>query len=120
MIAAPPQEAPLLKQGRGMNRKRFMQEMSVSQFKARLSQTMQQVHAAGEPVRLLRYGKPFVEVYPAATESPKSGKLGHTLVHMDDIVSPLGDDDWEAARQGRQSLRILLTASTMAAFRRTQ
>ncbi len=75
-----------------------MKEIPVSQFKAHALETMRQVNASEEPVLVLRHGKPLVEIHPAAMESPKPGKLAHTLVHMGDIVSPLGADDWEAAQ----------------------
>ena len=75
-----------------------MKKMAISEFKA------QALHVSGEVARtkvsvvVTKRGKPIAEVVPYrdTREKPVAGLLSGTIVHEGDIVSPLGEDDWNA------------------------
>ena len=76
-----------------------MKSMAVSQFKAHALRVLDEIARSGESVLITKRGKPLARVVPPTEEGKgKPGKLAHTLVFEDDIVSPLGADMWEAAR----------------------
>lgn len=74
-----------------------MKSMAVSQFKARALRVLDEIARSGESMLITKRGKPLARVVPFADRS-KPGKLAHTLVFEEDIVSPLGEELWEAAR----------------------
>jgi prevent-host-death family protein len=75
-----------------------MNEMAVSEFKARALEVMSQIAESGEPVTITKWGKPLVQVIPASSSGgPVAGRLRGTVLEEGDIVSPLGADDWESA-----------------------
>lgn len=76
-----------------------MKSMAVSQFKAHALRVLDEIARSGESVLITKRGKPLARVVPFAEEDrSKPGKLARTLVFEDDIVSPLGEEMWEAAR----------------------
>ena len=76
-----------------------MKSMAISEFKARALRILDEVARSGESVLITRRGKPLARVVPFdEKEKNKPGKLAGTLVFEDDIVSPLGEDMWEACR----------------------
>lgn len=77
-----------------------MKAMSISEFKAKALKVVGDVAASKEPVIVVKRGKPIAEVIPyrRATHKPVPGRLAHTLLFEKDIVSPLGDEMWEASR----------------------
>jgi len=77
-----------------------MKMMPVSEFKAHALATMDEVASTKESVVVTKRGKPLVRVIPfdGLPKAHLPGKLAHTLVFEKDIVSPLGEEDWEACR----------------------
>ena len=76
-----------------------MKSMAISEFKARALRILDEVARSGESVLITRRGKPLAQVVPFdQKEKNEPGKLADTLVFEDDIVSPLGEDMWEASR----------------------
>lgn len=76
-----------------------MKSMAVSQFKAHALRVLDEIARSGESVLITKRGKPLARVVPStAADKGTPGKLAHTLVFEGDIVSPLGEEMWEAAR----------------------
>ena len=75
-----------------------MRTIAISEFKARASRILDEIAETGEPVILTKRGKPIAEVILFIEEAPVMGKLAHTFVFEEDIVSPLGPEMWEACR----------------------
>ncbi|HPD16540.1 MAG TPA: type II toxin-antitoxin system Phd/YefM family antitoxin [Planctomycetota bacterium] len=77
-----------------------MKTIAASQFKAHALATIAEVAATRESVIVTKRGKPLVRVSPVEEPSQDHapGKLAHTLIFEGDIVSPLGDEDWDACR----------------------
>ncbi len=75
-----------------------MKQMSVSQFKAHALETFREIDASHEPVLVTRRGKPLAEIRPVQKSVSLPGTLADTLIHVDDLVAPVGEEAWEAAR----------------------
>ncbi len=79
-----------------------MQEIAISEFKAKCLAVLEQVRATKKPIRITRFGKPVAEVVPpTAVEDRKSwiGSMKDTMKITGDIVSPANDEDeWEVLR----------------------
>ena len=78
-----------------------MQKINASDFKARCLAILDQVHATGEPVVILKRGKPVAELGPT-TEARKRYpqlELEGTVTVLDDIVGPaVPENHWESNR----------------------
>ena len=76
-----------------------MEEMSVTLFKNQALKLLDEVAKTGRELILTRHGKPLAHVKPVPrTEKITLGKLKGAMALKDDIVSPLGDEDWDACR----------------------
>ena len=76
-----------------------MKTMAVSEFKARALRTLDDVASSREDVLITKRGRPLARVVPVDdSEKVQPGRLAAALVFEEDIVSPLGDESWEAAR----------------------
>jgi prevent-host-death family protein len=79
-----------------------MQEVAISEFKAKCLALLEQVRVTKRPLRVTRYGKPVAEVIPASQAvEPKDwmGSLADTTEILGDIISPVIEEtDWEALR----------------------
>ena len=79
-----------------------METINATDFKARCLALLDRVAATGEPVVILKRGKPVAELGPltrSGTAHPQV-ELRSTVVEMDDIVAPaVPADDWESARR---------------------
>jgi len=82
--------------------RKTMQEVAISEFKAKCLGILEQVRKTKQPIRITRYGKPVAEVVPAAPAAKKRNWLGSMAGKMEivgDIVSPVIDlNDIEAWR----------------------
>jgi prevent-host-death family protein len=78
-----------------------MQEIAISEFKAKCLSILDEVNKTKKPIRILKRGKPLAEVVPP-TPAPKRRKLGALAGQgaiLGDIVSPIIDlNDIEAYR----------------------
>lgn len=78
-----------------------MQEIAISEFKAKCLSLLDEVNKTKKPIRILRRGKPVAEIVPP-TPAPKRRKLGRmagTVKILGDIVSPVIDwNEFEAYR----------------------
>ena len=75
-----------------------MRTLAITDFKAHALQVLGQVAETREPVLVTKRGKPLAEVIPFSPDTPCSGKLADALVFEKDIVTPLGEDMWDACR----------------------
>ena len=75
-----------------------MKTMPISQFKSHALRIISQIAENHEPMIITKRGKPLARILPyeETPSSPKPGRLAHTLVFEEDIISPLGEDIWEA------------------------
>ena len=79
-----------------------MEEISVSEFKAKCLAIVERVRKTKKPVRLTRFGKPIAEVVPLSPVKMQGNWLGRmrgTAKIVGDIVSPAIDaSEWEVLR----------------------
>ncbi len=79
-----------------------MQEIAISEFKAKCLAVLEQVRATKKPIRITRFGKPVAEVIPTTAVEDRAawiGSMKRTMKITGDIVSPATDEDeWEVLR----------------------
>jgi prevent-host-death family protein len=79
-----------------------MDEVSISEFKAKCLALLDKVNKTKKPLRVTRHGKPVAEVVPPSPAAPSDSWLGSMkdLIEIHgDIVSPANDpDEWEVNR----------------------
>lgn len=79
-----------------------MEEISISEFKAKCLAILERVRKTKKPVRITRFGKPVAEIVapsPAPGRKQWIGSMKGTATIQGDIVSPVVDpNDWEALR----------------------
>jgi len=80
-----------------------MQEVAISEFKAKCLAMLEQVRKTKKPIRITRRGKPVAEIVAPSPAKPKGNWLGSMKGSFDivgDIVSPIIDvSDIEALRE---------------------
>jgi prevent-host-death family protein len=79
-----------------------MQEVAISEFKAKCLALLEQVRATKKPIRITRFGKPVAEVVPPTAVMDREAwfeSMKDTFEILGDIVSPANDEDeWEVLR----------------------
>lgn len=79
-----------------------MQEIAISEFKAKCLALLEQVGKTKQPLRITRFGKPIAEVIPPTDVEDRDkwiGSMRDSMRILGDIVSPANDeDDWEVLR----------------------
>ncbi|MDP8235515.1 MAG: type II toxin-antitoxin system Phd/YefM family antitoxin [Candidatus Erginobacter occultus] len=75
-----------------------MKTLAISDFKAHALRVIGEVAETRVPVVITRRGQPLAEVVPYTPGPAVEGKLSETLVFEKDIVSPLGEEIWDACR----------------------
>jgi prevent-host-death family protein len=78
-----------------------MNDVSISEFKAKCLGLIEQVHKTRQPLRITRHGRPVAEVIPAGPDRKRKflGDMVGTAVIVGDIVSPVIDlNEFEAFR----------------------
>ncbi len=77
-----------------------MKTMAITEFKAYALKVVDQVAKSNESLVITKRGKPLAELIPYRKPEEKHvpGKLADTLVFEKDIVTPLGQDIWEACK----------------------
>ncbi|HEY2497346.1 MAG TPA: type II toxin-antitoxin system Phd/YefM family antitoxin [Candidatus Angelobacter sp.] len=79
-----------------------MEEISISEFKAKCLAILERVRKTRKPIRITRFGKPVAEVVapsPARKEKEWLGSMEGTAKIVGDIMEPASDpSDWEALR----------------------
>jgi prevent-host-death family protein len=80
-----------------------MQEIAISEFKAKCLAILERVEKTKEPIRITRHGKPVAEVVPATPPAMDRaawiGSMKDSMEILGDIISPATDEDeWEVLR----------------------
>jgi prevent-host-death family protein len=78
-----------------------MQEIAISEFKAKCLSLLEEVNKTKKPIRITRHGKPVAEVVPAspAHKRRRLGSMSGTVKILGDITSPVIDmNELEAYR----------------------
>jgi prevent-host-death family protein len=79
-----------------------MEEMSISEFKAKCLSVLEQVRKTKKPIRITRFGKAVAEVVPPSPEKARGSWLGSMKGRMEilgDITAPATDpEEWEVLR----------------------
>jgi prevent-host-death family protein len=80
-----------------------MQEIAISEFKAKCLSLLQQVSKTKEPIRVTRFGKPVADIVPPAeVQVDRNAWIGSghgTAKILGDIISPASEpEEWEALR----------------------
>lgn len=75
-----------------------MKTLAITDFKAHALQILGQVAETKEHVVVTKRGKPLAEVVPFSTSKPAPGRLSEALVFEKDIISPIGEDIWDACK----------------------
>ena len=79
-----------------------MDEMAISEFKARCLAIIERVRRTGQPLLITKRGVPVAQVVPAPAPEPGRGSafgcMKGTADELGDIVEPLPAADWEALR----------------------
>jgi len=79
-----------------------MNEVSISEFKAKCIGLLEQVRKTKQPLRVVRHGKPIVEIVPATEKVDRMewiGSMKDSVEIRGDVISPATDeDDWEVLR----------------------
>jgi prevent-host-death family protein len=81
-----------------------MQEIAISEFKAKCLAVLERVRSTKKPIRVTRFGKPVAEVVPPTSVQERSswiGSMKQSLEIVGDIVSPADNEEeseWEVLR----------------------
>jgi prevent-host-death family protein len=79
-----------------------MQEIAISEFKAKCLALLEEVRKTKRPIRVTRFGKPVAEVVPPSpAPAPPDwlGSMKDTMEIVGDVVSPVIEEtDWEAGQ----------------------
>ena len=76
-----------------------MQTMPISQFKAHALKVIDQVaRDHNSNILITKRGKPLARIIPYEEDKQiaKPGQLTDTLIFAEDIISPLGEEMWQA------------------------
>ena len=74
--------------------------MGISQFKAHALKILADVAKSQESIIITRRGKPLARIIPyrSSDMNPEPGKLAEYLVFEKDIITPLDEQMWDAAK----------------------
>jgi len=80
-----------------------MEELTISEFRAKLFALVRRVEKTKQPLRITRFGKPLADIMPvpAARRAPRNwmGSMRGTTKIIGDVISPATDpDEWEVLR----------------------
>ena len=77
-----------------------MKAVGISQFRAHTVEILEKVSLAQENIIITKRGKPLARIIPYhdIETAPRPGMLAGTLVFENDIVSPLGEEMWDACQ----------------------
>ncbi len=77
-----------------------MENIGISEFKTHALKILDQVAKSQIGIIVTKRGKPLAEVIPYRNSEmkPKPGKMAEYLVFEKDIVTPLGEDMWDACK----------------------
>jgi prevent-host-death family protein len=80
-----------------------MEEVAISEFKAKCLALLERVRQTKKPLRVTRFGKPVADVVPATPDAGQAawiGSMKDSMRILGDIVSPVVDEtDIEAMHE---------------------
>jgi prevent-host-death family protein len=86
----------------GKRTKKSIQEIAISEFKAKCLSLLEEVSKTKTPLRVTRRGKPLADVIPASPEAEERSWIGSMSDSIDivgDIISPIIEvEDIEALK----------------------
>lgn len=71
-----------------------MEEVAISEFKAKCLALLERVRRTKKPLRVTRFGKPVAEIVPPSPDAGQKqwiGSMKDTMEILGDIVSPVID-----------------------------
>lgn len=80
-------------------------EIPAGEFKAKCLALMDRVRERGEEYVITKHGKPVAKLVPVADEAQVPSLFGcmkGTVIQYGDIISPVGEDDWEVLQDDEQ------------------
>jgi len=74
-----------------------METLAISKFKMYALKIIAEVAKSKKSIIITKRGKAIVKIVPFKDVNKKNeaGKLADTIIFEDDIVSPLGEEQWE-------------------------
>lgn len=72
--------------------------IAAAAFKAQCLKLLDEVEQTREPLTITKRGRPVAQLVPIACEVDLFGAMKGSVIHQTDIVAPLSDEGWEAAR----------------------
>ncbi len=72
--------------------------MTITDFKTHALQVLGEVAKTKQRIIVTKRGRPIAEVIPFTEKKPLPGKLAEALVFEGDILSPLGEEFWNACK----------------------
>lgn len=77
-----------------------MQPMPISKFKANALKLIAEIARTKESIIITKRGEAIAKVVPVSDKEKQNipGKLSKTLIFEKDIISPLGEEQWESCR----------------------
>lgn len=77
-----------------------MKTMAISEFKAHALKILNELAKSQETIVITKRGKPIAQVVPHRKPEmkPTPGKLADAFVFEKDIITPLGEEVWEACQ----------------------
>jgi len=79
-----------------------MEEIAISEFKAKCLALLDRVYKTKRPILITRFGQPVAEVVPPSPVGESGewlGSMADTLQILRDVISPVIEEtDWEALR----------------------
>ena len=81
-----------------------MESVSISKFKATCLELLKKVQRTGQPILITKRGEPVAQVVPPTVPRTQRRWLGSargTGQIIGDIVSPIGEEDWEVLRTNK-------------------
>jgi prevent-host-death family protein len=78
-----------------------MQEIAISEFKAKCLALLERVCKTKKPIRITRFGRPVAEVFPPspAKDADWVGSMADSIEFLGDVVAPvIEESDLEALR----------------------
>ena len=77
-----------------------MKTMAISEFKTHALKVLDEVAKSQETIIITKRGKPFAQVIPhrKSEMKPTPGKLANAFVFEKDIITPFGEEAWEACQ----------------------
>ena len=80
-----------------------MEEVAISEFKAKCLALLERVRQTKKPLRITRFGKPVAEVVPPSPDTKANdwiGSMKDSMQILGDIVAPVVDEaDIKAMRE---------------------